>query len=99
MTTKVSLVGAAGTLSSCAAFAITMQGLADELVRMNVNENLFNHDVIDLETSVIGLQNIEVCEDKDEDLAGSDIVIIGTGVPWRIVKYRDELTNKKAYLL
>jgi malate/lactate dehydrogenase len=37
---KVSIIGAAGIVGSCTAFAIAIQGLADELVMIDLNRNL-----------------------------------------------------------
>ena len=40
MPRKVSIIGAAGTLGSCAAYAVATQGLCDELAMFDINENL-----------------------------------------------------------
>ncbi|MBW1800784.1 MAG: hypothetical protein JRJ85_08640 [Deltaproteobacteria bacterium] len=93
MTTKISIIGAAGTLGSCAAFAIATQGLADELVMMDINENLLQVHVMDIETAVVGHRNMAVIAGREENLTGSDVVINATGAPYRFIESRMELLN------
>lgn len=88
---KVSIIGAAGTLGSCAAYAIATQGLCDELVLFDMNENLLKCHVLDLETAVTSVQNVSIQGGSDEDLAGSHVVIIAAGAPWRFITSRMEL--------
>ncbi len=91
MTTKISIVGAAGTLGSCAAYAIATQGLADELVLLDVNENLLKCHVMDLETAVSGLYKMQIRTGTPRDMEGSDVVIVTAGAPWRFITSRMEL--------
>ncbi len=88
---KVSIIGAAGTVGSCTAFAIAVRGLADELVMLDLNRNLLMSHVIDISHAAPGLQNIVVKAGNEEDLFGSDIVIMAAGVPWRYISSRMEL--------
>ena len=88
---KISIIGAAGTLGSCAANAIATQGLCDELVLFDINENLLKCHVLDLETAVTSIQNVSVRAGLDEDLSDSDIVIVTAGAPWRFIESRMEL--------
>lgn len=91
MTRKVSIIGAAGTLGSCAAYAIATQGLADELVLLDLNENLLKCHVLDLETAVTGIRQMDIIAGQYSDLAGSDVVIMSAGAPWRFITNRMEL--------
>ena len=92
MPNKVSIVGAAGTLGSCAAYALATQGLCDELVLFDINENLLKCHVLDLETAVTSIQNVKVrAAESDEDLSGSQVVIVAAGTPWRFIESRMEL--------
>ena len=52
MSVKLGIIGAAGTLGSCAAFAIATQGLVDELVLVDLNTKLLKSHQMDLETAV-----------------------------------------------
>jgi len=91
MSGKVSIFGAAGTLGSCAAYAVATQGLCDELVLFDTNKNLLKCHVLDLETAVTSIQNVKVRVGSDEDLSGSRIVIVAAGAPWRFITSRMEL--------
>ena len=88
---KITIIGAAGTVGSCTAFAIAVRGLADELVMLDLNRNLLMNHVMDISTAALGLQNIVVRAGNEEDLFGSDIVIMAAGVPWRYISSRMEL--------
>jgi malate dehydrogenase len=89
---KVSIIGAAGTLGSCAAYAVATQGLCDELVLFDINENLLKCHVLDLETAVTSIQNVRVrAAESVEDLSGSHVVIVAAGAPWRFIESRMEL--------
>lgn len=90
MSTKISIIGAAGTLGSCTAFRIADQGLADDLILFDQNRNLLRNHLMDIETAITGSQNTKISEGSEEDLAGSDIVIITAGAPWRVVSSRQE---------
>ncbi|MBW1667283.1 MAG: hypothetical protein JRJ66_04375 [Deltaproteobacteria bacterium] len=93
MATKISIIGGAGTLGSCAAFAIATQGLADEIVMLDTNKNLLKCHIMDIGTAVTGLHDVEIREGSDEDMAGSDIIIVAAGAPWRYISSRMELLN------
>lgn len=93
MAEKISIIGAAGTLGSCAAYAIATNGLADELVLLDINENLTKCHVMDLETAVTGIQNVRIKAGTYEDLVGSHVIINAAGAPWRFITSRMELLN------
>jgi malate dehydrogenase len=91
---KVSIIGAAGTVGSCTAFAIATQCQADELVMMDLNQNLVESHVMDIGTAATLTGNIEVRSGQDEDLAGSDVVIMTASAPYRFIKSRMELLGE-----
>jgi malate dehydrogenase len=88
---KVSIIGAVGTVGSCTSFAIATQGLADELVMIDLNQNLLASHVIDIGTAATLTNNIVVRSGNDEDLGGSDVVIIAASAPYRSITSRMEL--------
>ena len=90
MSIKISIIGAAGTLGSCTAYRLATEGLADELVLFDVNRNMLRSHLMDLQIAVTGLQNVDIREGNEADLAGSDIVINNAGAPWRVVSSRIE---------
>jgi len=66
---KVAIVGAAGTLGSCAAFIIATQKLADELLLIDPWENMLKAHWMDLTTAAAG-QDVLVRRGTFKDLKG-----------------------------
>ncbi|MBW1801487.1 MAG: hypothetical protein JRJ85_12260 [Deltaproteobacteria bacterium] len=82
---KISVIGAAGTVGSCTAYTLAIQGLADEIVMIDKNENVLLNHVLDITTAMVGQKgNVSVRKGNDGDLAGSDIVIVSAGVHFEI---------------
>lgn len=77
---KISIVGAAGTLGSSVAFNIAIHHLADEIVMFDIKQNVLMHHAMDISTAMTG-QDVLVRAGADEDISGSDIIIITAGVP------------------
>jgi malate dehydrogenase len=76
---KITIIGAAGNVGSGAAFNIAIHKLADELVMIDSpRQDMLQQYVTDLNTAVTGL-DILVRAGSDEDMPGSDIVIITAG--------------------
>jgi malate dehydrogenase len=94
MKAKIGIVGAAGTLGSCAAFAIATQGISGELWLFDVNQNLLQSHTIDLQTaaSVLGEMTVHAGQ-TDQDLSGCDVVLVTAGARWKQVSARMELLN------
>jgi len=94
MARKVGVIGAAGTLGSCSAFQIAMQGVADEMVLLpGTRENLVRFHQMDLENALTGINDMSVRFGRKEDLAGADVVILAAGAPWRRIESRMELLD------
>ena len=87
---KVAIVGAAGTLGSCAAFIIAIQKLADELLLIDPWENMLKAHWMDLTTAAAG-QDVSVRRGTFKDLKGSDIVVVTAGAPSGVISSRSEL--------
>jgi len=87
---KITIIGAAGTLGSCAAFNIAIHGLADEIVMIDPRQNMLMHHVMDISTAV-GAQDMLVRTGSEEDMAGSDIIIVAAGTPQESISSRMEL--------
>jgi len=90
---KISIIGAAGTLGSCAAFNIAVHGLADEIVLIDIQQNLVMHHAMDMGTAVAA-QDILVMAGEYEDITGSDIVVITAGASQGVVNSRMDLLPK-----
>jgi malate dehydrogenase len=77
---KISIIGAAGTVGSCTAFTLAIQGLAEELILIDAKQNILQSHAMDINTAVTGLQDVVVKAGNYEDLSGTDITIISAGV-------------------
>jgi malate dehydrogenase len=88
---KVSIIGAAGTVGSCAAFAIAIQGLAEEILLVDTRENVLMNHVMDISAAVVGQYNIRVRGGGYEDMSGSEVIVIAAGVHLTGVPVKDRL--------
>ena len=76
---KISIIGAAGNIGSCAAFNIAINRVADELVMIDsYSADKLEQYVYDLTSAVVGLDTL-VRAGGYEDLQNSDIVLISAG--------------------
>jgi malate dehydrogenase len=88
---KISIVGAAGTLGSCTAYTLAMQGLASEILMLDSKTNLLENHVMDISAAVAGRQQTAVHSGDYREMAGSDIVIVAAGVHITGVPVRERL--------
>lgn len=87
---KISVVGAAGTLGSCAAFNILNHRMATELVLIDPWKEMLMSQYLDFSTAVTW-QNVEVRIGEYADLAGSNFVIVTAGSAGGALASRREL--------
>lgn len=81
--TKVSIVGAAGTVGSAAGYDIALRGIADELVYVDIpdQEAVTVGQAADASHAVAYDTNTTVRQGGYEATAGSDVVVITAGLP------------------
>ena len=91
---KIGVVGAAGTLGSCAAYAILERRLPGELWLFDVKRNVLLAHYMDLQiaASVMGQMTVHVAEDF-ADFAGCDVVVNTAGAAPREIANRMELLS------
>lgn len=100
MGVRVGIIGAAGTLGSCAAFEIATRGLAGELWLFDVNRNLLQSHAMDLQTAAAVASETSVrAGERLEDLAGCEVLVMAAGAPWRQISSRRELLNDSLAIL
>ena len=99
--TKVSIVGAAGTVGAAAGYNIALREVADELVFV---------DIPDMEETTVGQaadtnhgiaydSNTTVRQGGYEATAGSDVVVITAGIPRKEVQSRTDLAGDNAPIM
>ncbi len=89
---KVTIIGAAGELGSTTAYTLATQGLVEEIVGIDARENMLLSHFIDISTAASGKDTI-VRAGKDEDMAGSSIIIVTAGAPQGTITSRMELLS------
>jgi malate dehydrogenase len=87
---KIAVIGAAGTLGSCAAYTLVSKKLADEILMIDVFESALTGHWLDLET-VGANEGVVVKKGTYDDLPGTDIVVMTAGAPSGAIKSRSEL--------
>jgi malate dehydrogenase len=99
--TKVSVVGAAGTVGAAAGYNLALRDVADELVFV---------DIPDMEDETVGQaadtnhgvaydSNTTVRQGGYEDTAGSDVVVITAGIPRKPGQTRIDLAGDNAPIM
>ncbi len=87
---KIAIIGAAGTLGSCAAYTLIYNKLADEILMIDPFENALKGHWMDLET-VGDMVDVKVTKGDYSHLPGTDIVVMTAGAPSGAIKSRAEL--------
>ncbi|HAQ41430.1 MAG TPA: L-lactate dehydrogenase [Clostridiales bacterium] len=91
--TKISVIGA-GAVGATAAYALTLDGLAEELVIVDVNKTKAEGEVLDLNHGAAFIKPIRIIAGDYPDTKDSDIVIVTAGAAQKPGETRIELVNK-----
>ncbi|MFC7237523.1 malate dehydrogenase [Saliphagus sp. GCM10025317] len=99
--TKVSVVGAAGTVGAAAGYNIALRGIADELVFVDIpdKEDDTVGQAADVNHGVAYDSNTVVRQGGYEDTAGSDVVVITAGIPRQPGQTRIDLAGDNAPIM
>jgi len=98
---KVSVVGAAGTVGAAAGYNIALRGVADELVFVDIpdKEDETVGQAADVNHGVAYDANTTVRQGTYEDTAGSDVVVITAGIPRTPGQTRIDLAGDNAPIM
>ncbi|QCC46405.1 malate dehydrogenase [Halobellus limi] len=99
--TKVSVVGAAGTVGAAAGYNLALRDVADELVFVDIpdKEDETVGQAADANHGVAYDSNTEVVQGTYEDTAGSDVVVITAGIPRQPGQTRIDLAGDNAPIM
>ncbi|GAA0278632.1 malate dehydrogenase [Halobacterium noricense] len=99
--TKVSIVGAAGTVGAAAGYNLALRDVADELVFVDIpdKEDETIGQAADANHGVAYDANTEVTQGTYEDTAGSDVVVITAGIPRQPGQTRIDLAGDNAPIM
>jgi malate dehydrogenase len=99
--TKISVVGAAGTVGAAAAYDIALRDVADELVLVDIPEK--EDDTVgqaaDVNHGVAYDSNTEVRQGDYSATEGSDVVVITAGIPRQPGQTRIDLAGDNAPIM
>jgi len=99
--TKVSVVGAAGTVGAAAGYNIALRDVADELVFVDIpdKEDDTVGQAADANHGVAYDSNTTIRQGGYEDTAGSDVVVITAGIPRQPGQTRIDLAGDNAPIM
>jgi malate dehydrogenase len=99
--TKVSVIGAAGTVGAAAGYDIALRGVADELVYVDIpdQQDVTVGQAADTNHGVAYDSNTTVRQGDYEDTAGSDVVVITAGIPRQPGQTRIDLAGDNAPIM
>ena len=99
--TKVSVIGAAGTVGAAAGYDIALRGVADELVYVDIPDqrDVTVGQAADTNHGVAYDSNTTVRQGDYEDTAGSDVVVITAGIPRKPGQTRIDLAGDNAPIM
>ena len=99
--TKVSVVGAAGTVGAAAGYNIALRDVADELVFVDIpdQEDATVGQAADVNHGIAYDANTVVRQGEYADTAGSDVVVITAGIPRQPGQSRLDLAGDNAPIM
>jgi malate dehydrogenase len=99
--TKVSVIGAAGTVGAAAGYNIALRDVADELVYVDIPDQRDTTigQAADTNHGVAYDSNTTVRQGEYEDTAGSDVVVITAGIPRQPGQTRIDLAGDNAPIM
>ncbi|MGB9964302.1 malate dehydrogenase [Halobacterium hubeiense] len=99
--TKVSIVGAAGTVGAATGYNLALRDVADELVFVDIpdKEDETVGQAADANHGVAYDANTEVYQGTYEDTAGSDVVVVTAGIPRQPGQTRIDLAGDNAPIM
>lgn len=96
--TKISMIGA-GSVGATACYALVIDGLAQELVIVDVNKQKTEGEVLDLSHGAGFFKPVNIIAGDYEDTKDSDIVIITAGAAQKPGETRIDLVNKNIKIM
>jgi malate dehydrogenase len=99
--TKVSIVGAAGTVGAAAGYNLALRDIVDDLVFVDIpdQEDVTIGQAADANHGVAYDSNTTVRQGTYEDTAGSDVVVITAGIPRQPGQTRIDLAGDNAPIM
>ncbi len=99
--TKVSIIGAAGTVGAAAGYNLALRDIVDELVFVDIPDQRETTigQAADTNHGIAYDSNTRVVQGEYEDTAGSDVVVITAGIPRKEGQTRIDLAGDNAPIM
>jgi malate dehydrogenase len=99
--TKVSIIGAAGTVGAAAGYNLALRDIVDELVFVDIPDQRETTigQAADTNHGIAYDSNTTVVQGEYEDTAGSDVVVITAGIPRKEGQTRIDLAGDNAPIM
>ncbi|MBQ8184173.1 MAG: L-lactate dehydrogenase [Lachnospiraceae bacterium] len=98
MSSKITIIGA-GSVGATIAYTLTKTDIASEIVLIDINKEKAAGEVMDIEQGTYFRNPISIMDGDYPDAAGSDIVIITSGIARKPGQTRIELTQTNVNIL
>ena len=76
---KISILGT-GNVGATIAYALTLQGVASEIVLVDINKEKAEGEALDIAQCAACVPSVKIWSGEYEDVAGSDIIVVTFGV-------------------
>lgn len=96
---KISIIGGAGAVGATTAYALTLSGLAKELVLVDIAQDKVEGEALDLNHGSDFISPMDIKAGKYEDTKDSEIVIITAGIAQKPNQTRMELVKTNVGIL
>jgi malate dehydrogenase len=77
---KITVVGGAGCVGSCAAYRLAQDGFVSEIVLVDSRRNIAEAHALDIEQAVVHRTKTQVRAGDIKDTRGSDVIIVAVGI-------------------
>lgn len=98
MSSKITIVGA-GSVGATIAYKLSGEDIASEIVLIDINKDKVEGEVMDIKQGTCFRNPVSIIAGEYEDAAGSDIVIITSGIARKPGQTRIELTQTNVNII
>ncbi len=98
MSSKITIIGA-GSVGATIAYKLSGEDIASEIVLIDINKDKVEGEVMDIKQGTCFRNPVSIIAGEYEDAAGSDIVIITSGIARKPGQTRIELTQTNVNII
>ena len=95
---KISIIGA-GNVGATIAYTLTMDGMASEIVLVDINENKAKGEAMDIRQGTVFCPPVDIYAGDFSEIVNSDIVVVTSGLPREEGQTRLDLAQSNVNLM